>query len=223
VWHLWALTKNSTKLGSSGERAGNAAAVRYCKTAYGAAPLLPQIGVWHASCMQLLLCHAAPAMCRCAVRFLLHACLRPKFTLHALFALCSCISPCRLWEYDPSVRPAGITDAADDDELHATSDDNMGRRLSQGSVSSAESRAPSIIASPHGGSSDMGSDGRQSLTKPSGVALTAAAAAGLAGAAGGAALSPAAAASGPDGWLWHCENPFKVGHRAACVAHCCGT
>jgi hypothetical protein len=123
-------------------------------------------------------------------------------------------SPCRLWEYDPSVRPAGITDAADDDDLHATSDDNMGRRISQGSVSSAESRAPSIIASPRGGSSDIGSDGRQSLTKPSGVVLTAAAA-GLAGAAGGAVLSPAAAAIGPDGWLWHCENPFKVNDTAA--------
>jgi hypothetical protein len=28
-------------------------------------------------------------------------------------------------------------------------------------------------------------------------------------------LSPAAAAIGPDGWLWHCENPFKVNDRAA--------
>lgn len=118
----------------------------------------------------------------------------------------------RLWEYDPSVRPAGITEAADDDELHAASYDHMGRRVSQGSVSSAESRAPSIIASPRGGSSDIGSDGRPSTTRPSGAPLGAAAA-GLAGAAGAAALSAAAAAIGPEGWLWHCENPFKVGGR----------
>jgi hypothetical protein len=103
------------------------------------------------------------------------------------------------------VRPAGITEAADDDELHATSDDDMGRRTSQGSVSSADSRAPSILASPRGGSSDIGTDGRPSTTKPSGAQLGA----GMAG--GAAALSPAAAAIGPDGWLWHCENPFKVG------------
>lgn len=120
----------------------------------------------------------------------------------------------RLWEYDPSVRPACVVEAADEDELDATSADNLGRRVSQGSMSSAESCAPSIVASPRGGSNDMGSDGRQSLTTPSGAPLAAAAA--LAAAADAAALSPAAAAIGPEGWLWRCENPFKVGGGVAC-------
>lgn len=80
-----------------------------------------------------------------------------------------------------------------------------------GMLSSGESRIPSI-GSPRGVSDCADSDGKHSSTEQARGKLHKGVEGGVLqhGSDSHSGVTPAAAAIGPNGWLWHCGNPFKV-------------